>query len=52
MTNVKETPLGKKKKAIQKQENYQMKRLTRKDKHIVKVGNHAHKKLVGELKDK
>ena len=29
-----------------------MKKLTGKGKHIIKVGNHPHTKLVGRLKDK
>ena len=29
-----------------------MKKLTNQGKHIVKVGNHLHRKLVGRLKDK
>ena len=36
----------------QKQENYEMKKLTGKGIHTVKIENHPHTKLVGSLKDK
>ena len=55
MSTVKGTSLGEKEKATtgnKKQKNYGMKKLTSKGKHIVKVGNHPHTKLVGRLKDK
>ena len=43
--------MGKKTTTTGIQENYEMKKLTSKGKHTIKVENHLHTKLVGRLKD-
>ena len=49
---LKELVYAKKKRLQLETENYKMKKLTDKGKHIVKIGNHPYAKLVGRLKDK
>ena len=44
--------MGRKKTTTGIQEDYEMKKLTSKGKHTIKVENHLHTKLVGRLKDK
>ena len=43
--------MKKEKATTRSKENYKMKELTRKHKHIAKVRNHLYTKLVGKLKD-